>query len=762
MFGLYGSSRYSYLLFHNFVELAGALVVFLIFFLAWNTRHVLDNRYLLFIGIASLCPGVLVLAHTLAYEGMKVFPGYDADLAMQLWVAFRYVYSISFLLAPLFLNRNLHAGMILTAYGAATAVLVSAIFLGQFPVCYIEGVGFTRFKIISEYAVSLILLASLGLLYRIRDAFDRGVFLMLSGSILSSLFSALSYTQYARVIDVANIAGHFFELLSSYLLFKAVVVTGVVDPASLLFRNLKLSEERIRESEERYRSLVELSPDAIGVHCEGQYVYINPAGLALYGAVEAAELTGKNVLDLVHPEHRDAVAERIRTTYEEKERTPFRDAKILRLDGREVDVEAASTPISYLGKPAAQVVIRDITVRKRTEEALWRANEELETRVRERTRELRTTVDALQQEIRERARAEEESARLALAVQSTAEGVVVTDSRGMIQYVNPAFEKITGYGRSEIIGRDLHMFDGGKQDTAFYRKLRETLARDGVWSGRLANTKKDGTVYYEECTLSPIRSQAGEIINYVSVRRDVTDKLRLESIAEAAVTMNNIGYVFTGISHEIGNPLNTLMVTLDLLKDTLNAGSKEAIAEHVDRALSQVSKIDYLMASLRNFGMSETQDLQNMRVASFIDQFLSLVSEDFRKKGITIEAALAPDAERAYADPRALQQVMLNIFTNAADALADRTDPRIIVRVSRDRGDRVRISVEDNGCGMTAEQRENLFKPFYTSKPRGTGLGMVIIKNMLTKMNGTIEVASRKDEGTRLVITIPEGGRGQR
>jgi C4-dicarboxylate-specific signal transduction histidine kinase len=226
--------------------------------------------------------------------------------------------------------------------------------------------------------------------------------------------------------------------------------------------------------------------------------------------------------------------------------------------------------------------------------------------------------------------------------------------------------------------------------------------------------------------------------------------------------MNNIGYVFTGISHEIGNPLNTLMVTLDLLKDTLNAGSKEAIAEHVDRALSQVSKIDYLMASLRNFGMSETQDLQNMRVASFIDQFLSLVSEDFRKKGITIEAALAPDAERAYADPRALQQVMLNIFTNAADALADRTDPRIIVRVSRDRGDRVRISVEDNGCGMTAEQRENLFKPFYTSKPRGTGLGMVIIKNMLTKMNGTIEVASRKDEGTRLVITIPEGGRGQR
>jgi signal transduction histidine kinase len=201
------------------------------------------------------------------------------------------------------------------------------------------------------------------------------------------------------------------------------------------------------------------------------------------------------------------------------------------------------------------------------------------------------------------------------------------------------------------------------------------------------------------------------------------------------------------------------MVTLDLLKSTFHASSEEAITEHLDRALSQVSKIDYLLASLRNFGIFETQDPQNVQMATFIDQFLSLVSEDFRKKGITIKATLSPDVERAYADPRALQQVMLNIFTNAADALAGGTDPRITIRVSRDRGDRVRISVEDNGCGMTEEQQANLFKPFYTSKPRGTGLGMVIIKNMLTKMNGTIEVASRKGEGTRLVVTIPEGGR---
>jgi C4-dicarboxylate-specific signal transduction histidine kinase len=223
--------------------------------------------------------------------------------------------------------------------------------------------------------------------------------------------------------------------------------------------------------------------------------------------------------------------------------------------------------------------------------------------------------------------------------------------------------------------------------------------------------------------------------------------------------MNNIGYVFSGISHEIGNPVSALMVTLDLLKTTLDASPKEAIAGHVDRALLQVSKIDYLLNSFRNFGMYETPELQNMRIASFIDQFLSLVSEDFRKKGITIVVEVSPGVDRVYADHRALQQVMLNIFTNAADALEGRADPTITLRVNRDKGDRLRISIEDNGCGMTNEQQANLFKPFYTSKPRGTGLGMVIIKNMLTKMNGTIEVASRKHEGTMLVMTLPEGTR---
>jgi PAS domain S-box-containing protein len=758
LFSLYASSRFSFLLFHNLVEFVIALAIFLIFVIAWYTRHVLDNQYVLFIGMAALPSGSIVLLHALTYEGMQAFPGYGTDLSMQLWVVFRYLSGLTFIAAPFVLNRKLRADLTLALLCIPSVALVITIFLGKFPTCYSEDMGMTAFKSTSEYIVSVLLLVSLGLLYWRRTVFERKVYHLMSFSILASMLATLSYTQHVTVIDMTNVTGHFFELLACYLIFKAVVVTGMVNPSDLLFRNLKLSEEKAHESEERYRSLVELSPDAIAVYRSGAVAYINPAGLALYGAADAEQIMGKSVLDLVPPEYRGAVEERILGSYTRKIGTPLREMKILRLDGRTVDVEAASTPIFYSRKPAVQVVIRDITGRKRAEEVLRRANEELEARIRERTVELRLTIDTLRQEIEERAQVEEERARLASAVESTAEAVVITDARGMIQYVNPAFEKITGYRKEEVLGRDLHMLDSGKHDDEFFRKIREALLQDHGWSGRLINKNKDGTLYYEECTITPIRTQSGDVANYVSVRRDVTEKMRLESIAEAAVTMNNIGYVFSGISHEIGNPVSALLVTLDVLKSNLDTISKEDIAQYVDRSLQQLSKIEYLLNSLRNFGIYETPELQRTRMGPFFDRFLSLVSEDFRRKGIVIMAELAQDAEWAYMDPRALQQVMLNLFTNSADALRDRPDARIDVRVSREREGSVRISVADNGCGMTDGQLANLFKPFYTNKLYGTGLGMVIVKNMLTRMHGSIEVVSRSGEGMTVIMTIPGGG----
>lgn len=358
--------------------------------------------------------------------------------------------------------------------------------------------------------------------------------------------------------------------------------------------------------------------------------------------------------------------------------------------------------------------------------------------------------------VTERKRAEENNIRLAAAIESAAEAVVISDVRGIIRYVNPAFEKITGFSRKEAVGRDHHILDGGKHDEAFFSELRATIRRDGFWKGRLLNRKKDGTIYHEDCTYSPIRNPAGDIINYVSIKRDITEKLWLESIAQSVETMNNIGYIFAGVRHEIGNPVNAATMILEVLRSKLVHLEKKAVEGYLDRALSELSRVAYLLRTLKNYNMYERPHLQKINVVKFMDQFLSVVREDFRVRGITIDLAIESDAQLCFADPRALQQILLNFLTNASDALQETKAPLISIRVLK-KGGMVRIQVEDNGCGMTDEEQKALFKPFYTTKAKGTGLGLVIVKKMLTMMKGSIEISSRKYFGTIVDIALLDG-----
>jgi len=1185
-FALLASSWYSYLLFHTLVELFTILIAFLVFALVWNTRRMLDNHYLLFLGISFLFSGALVLAHTLAYQGMDFFPGDDTDLSTQMWIAFRYVFSISFLLAPFFISKKVNTNKVLAAYGAVTVVLAGTIIWGIFPSCYRDGQGMTPFKIFSEYAVSAILMAALGLLILKRNAFDRGIFLLLSGSVAASVFSALSYTQHVTVIGAANMAGHFFELIANYLIYRAVVVAGLVYPTSILFRNLKQSEARIRDSEERYRSLVELSPDAIVVQSEGIYRYVNPAGAKLFGAASANELINRKVLDLTPQALREAVALRI-SRVQEGVVLPLMQSQILRIDGRSVDVELTETSALYEGRPAVRAFIRDITDRKRAEAALRKANEGLEARVHERTAALKSALDTLQGEIRdrigreqevrrvyemlrntlesinegfftldrewrftylnsraqkffqrsaaqllnasvweaspdmvttvfethcrrameeqvpvvfeaiapstgdawvevkaypspdgltvyindiserkeaerrdtftnallnqfikkfnrreyldsavellrdwsgcssvgvrvidgsgnipyascsgfspgflgsenalsvrrdacactriiagatepqdlpaltragsfytnnsmqylenlteeqrtrfrgvcarsgftsiavvpvrhgdtvlgaihladeregmvprksiefieqlafiigeaiyrfgieeelrrnyealresekryrslvedirdviftlkpdgsiaslspafeditgwpreewlgrqfqellhpgearvateifrrtlnneplplfelrvrirsgsyrhfefkitsgrtaenmilgiarditERKRADEDHARLVSALESTVEAVVITDPfSGLIQYVNPAFETITGYPRGEALGHTLHFLESGTDDAESFNTLRETLRLSGVWRGPLISKKKDGAPYFEERTVSPVKNSSGEIINYVYVLRDVSERVRLESIAESVNTMNNIGFVFSGVRHEIGNPVNSINMILGILRNKLDVLPTEAVREYLVRMAEQVGRVEYMLRSLKSFNLYETQQPHLFEAAAFFENFMPLIRSDLEKKGIRIDIKSGPATLQMYADPRALQQALLNVLTNAADALSGRRDPKIALSVQPS-GGMVVIRIEDNGCGVPEEKLQSIFKPFFTTKPQGTGLGLVIVKKMLANMNGTIDIESREDEGTMVTISLPEG-----
>ena len=351
---------------------------------------------------------------------------------------------------------------------------------------------------------------------------------------------------------------------------------------------------------------------------------------------------------------------------------------------------------------------------------------------------------------------EEEQARLVLAVESSADAVAITDRHGCLRFVNPAFEQITGYRKEEVLNGTLHILDSGKQDEAFYQGVREAVARDGMWRGRLWSRKKDGTLYLEDCTYSPVRDGQGEIINYISVKRDVTESARLESIAESVNLMNNLGYVFSGVRHEIGNPINSAKMILSVLQLKLDTSPKEVLQGYVERTLVEIGRVEQLLRNLKNYNLYEKPELRNLDVAVLLQEFRNLVVHDIETKGIALSLEVPAAAVQVRVDQRSLHQVLINLVTNAADAVGGRPHPLIRITAAK-RADLVHISVADNGVGMTEKQQQDLFKPFYTSKHGGTGLGLVIVKKMLSRMNCGITVTSELEKGTVVDISIPEG-----
>lgn len=223
-------------------------------------------------------------------------------------------------------------------------------------------------------------------------------------------------------------------------------------------------------------------------------------------------------------------------------------------------------------------------------------------------------------------------------------------------------------------------------------------------------------------------------------------------------TMENIGYVFSGVRHEVGNPVNNVKMILSILRSRLETCPKEKVQEYVDRALCEISRAEYILKALRSCSLYEEPEIRSVDLEDFLDRFLSLVREDLRRKCITLTVNSAPGQVTAAADARFLQQALLNVITNAADALANQENAEVSVTVGTDESS-VNIAIRDNGCGMTAEQQQLLFKPFCTSKPHGTGLGLFLVRKMILRMHGYVAVSSESGRGTTVVLSLPAGSK---
>jgi PAS domain S-box-containing protein len=363
-------------------------------------------------------------------------------------------------------------------------------------------------------------------------------------------------------------------------------------------------------------------------------------------------------------------------------------------------------------------------------------------------------------------RAEEERARLSLAVEQAAEAILMTDPEGTISYVNPAFERVTGYSRSEVIGQNPRLLHSGKHDRVFYETLWATLRRGEVWSGRFTNRRKDGTLYEAEAVISPVRDVAGRVVNYVAVQRDVTRERQLEEQVRQSQKIEAVGRLAGGVAHDFNNLLTIIGGYCDLMLERLDPedpsrGNVAEIKKAADRAASLTRQL--LAFSRRQVLAPQVLDL-NAVVANVHKMLRRLIGED-----IDLVMKPAPDLGRVRVDPGQIEQVLLNLVVNARDAMPQGGKITIeTANVELDQsytgghfvlteGPYVMLAVSDTGCGMDAETQSHIFEPFFTTKEqgKGTGLGLAMVYGIVKQSGGYIWVYSEVGRGTTFKIYLP-------
>jgi PAS domain S-box-containing protein len=355
---------------------------------------------------------------------------------------------------------------------------------------------------------------------------------------------------------------------------------------------------------------------------------------------------------------------------------------------------------------------------------------------------------------------------LTTAVEQAAESVMITDRSGTIEYVNPAFERISGYARDEIIGKKPSILKSGKQDAAFYRAMWESISRGEVWKGRMVNKKKDGSLYEVEISISPIRDAGGAVTKYVSVKRDVTEERRLEKQLVRAQKMEAIGTLAGGIAHDFNNIVTAILGFTDLVINDIPEGTKAR------RRLGYVREAGLrardLIKQIMSFARQSDTGRKPVRLGPVVRETLKLMRASIPST-VEIRQSIVPDKDWVLADPVQIEQVLMNLCTNAAHAMREHGGllDVSLAPVDLTAGDvpqpdmvpgaYAKITVADTGCGMDAPTLEQIFDPFFTTKrpDEGTGLGLAVVHGIVKGYGGAITVGSEPGKGSVFTVFLP-------
>jgi two-component system cell cycle sensor histidine kinase/response regulator CckA len=360
--------------------------------------------------------------------------------------------------------------------------------------------------------------------------------------------------------------------------------------------------------------------------------------------------------------------------------------------------------------------------------------------------------------------------QLSTAIEQAAESIIITDAQGNIQYMNPAFERISGYGPGEAIGQNLLSLRSSKLEPAFrepfHKPLQQSFATNHVWQGRIVSQRKDGTVYTEDATITPVRSPSGEIVSYVATMHDVTREIQLEEQFHQAQKMEAVGRLAGGIAHDFNNLLTVINLSTRLLEHSMRPGDPGR--EHLQRIQESGEWATQLIKQLLTFSRRETLQSQKLNLNQVVED-LSLMLQRIIGEDIKLKIELADDLWLATADPSQMEQVIMNLAVNARDAMP-RGGTLIIktanvlldaayaaLHVDVQPGDYIVLTISDTGVGMNHEVKSHLFEPFFTTKEqgKGTGLGLATVFGIAKQSRGHIQVYSEVGYGTTFRFYLP-------
>ena len=350
------------------------------------------------------------------------------------------------------------------------------------------------------------------------------------------------------------------------------------------------------------------------------------------------------------------------------------------------------------------------------------------------------------------------------AIASVGVGILITDPHqpdNPIIYVNPAFERMTGYAAAEALGRNCRFLQGAGTDPSAVAEIRQALKEERGLRIELLNYRKDGRPFWNDLTISPLRDAKGRVTHYVGIINDRTERKRVEQHLQQVEKLAALGTLLSGVAHELNNPLFIISGYAQLAREKINQGRYDDLKGDLETIREAAQRASTAVNRFLGIGSRAEARRELCRVDDLVKQALDLLSNDFVIHQVTVRTQFDPTLPSILADSQDLSQVFLNLFTNASQAMAEahgRGTLSVSATLIQDQGGPwVEVRVSDDGPGIAPEHLPRIFDPFYTTKPLGrrTGLGLTISQRIVTELGGILTCESVVGQGTSLIVRLP-------